>query len=155
MHKCKLFIGCIGILLSWGMRNQVPMVWPLIRSECPRVRTLNLTRITPCSGRGNMRHGKNGRSLEMRQYYFSSCCHVSITCAFIRMKREQAIYHYLKGTPQRLLMPRRQSSYWPQGRVIYWESCLRLSSASHGGRSIGMPLFTYDYYWSSAQMTYQ
>lgn len=61
VYKRKLFIGCIGILLSWGMRNQVPMAWPLIRSECPRVRTLNLTRITPCSRRGNMRHGKNGR----------------------------------------------------------------------------------------------
>lgn len=98
MRKCKLFIGCIGILFSWGMRNKVPRVWPLIRSECPRVRTLNLTRITSCSQWGNMCHGKNRRSLEMRRYYFSSCCHVSITCSFIRMKREAVIYHCLKGT---------------------------------------------------------
>lgn len=28
-------------------------------------------------------------------------------------------------------------------------------TASAGRRSIGRPLFTYDYYWSSAQMTYQ
>lgn len=109
------------------MRNKVPVVWPLIRSVCPGVKTLNLTCITPCSQRGNMRHGKNRRSLEIRQYYFSSCCHVSITCTFIKMRKEDVIYHYLKGTLRWLPMPCRQSSYRPQGRVIYWESCLQLS----------------------------
>lgn len=81
------------------MRDKVPAVWPWIRSVCPGVKTLNLTRITPCSQRGNMCHGKNRRSLEIRQYYFSSCCHLSITCTFIKMRKEDVIYHYLKGTP--------------------------------------------------------
>lgn len=59
---------------------KVSMAWPLIRSICPQVKTLNLTPITPCLLRGNMCHGKNRRSLKIRQYYFSSCCWVSINC---------------------------------------------------------------------------
>lgn len=43
----------------------------------------------------------------------------------------------------------------PKGSVIYWVSSERLSQHLLAVRSIGMPLFTYDYYWSSSQMTYQ
>lgn len=59
---------------------KVSVAWPLIRSICPQVKILNLTPITPCLLRGNMCHGKNRRSLEIRQYYFSSCCQVLINC---------------------------------------------------------------------------
>lgn len=72
------------------------VVWPLIKSIGPQVRTLNLTGTTPCLQRGNMCHGKSRRSLEIRQYYLSSCCHVLINVAFIKMKEGNTVYHYLK-----------------------------------------------------------
>lgn len=81
VHKCKHSY-------MHGLCNHVAQLryvkwkvaWPLIQSICPRVKTLNLSPITPCLLRGNMCHGQNRRSLEIRQYYFPSCCHVSINC---------------------------------------------------------------------------
>lgn len=78
-----------------------------------RPRPLNLSSLTTLSPPPNspryMCHGKNG-GIEIRQYYFSSSCHVSIHCTFIKMKKEDVIYHYLKATPRQLPMLCRQSS---------------------------------------------
>lgn len=83
VHKCKRsYMHRLWRHLSQlrYVKLKVSRPWPLIQSICPQVKTLNLTPITPCLLGGNMCHGENRRSLEIRQYYFSSCYHVSINC---------------------------------------------------------------------------
>lgn len=83
VHKCKHSYMHRPHKHLAQLRNvkwKVSVTWPLIQSICPEVKTLNLTPITPCLLRGNMCHGKNRWSLEIRQYYFSPHYHISINC---------------------------------------------------------------------------
>ena len=156
LHNCCVWLS----YAKW----KVPMSRPFIWSPCPGVRTLNLTNHNPSASQEVICVTlKIRRSLQIRPIIFLSLpTRYRSTATLIKMKRWGwgwgwgggglwFINLWKAGRPDAA----QGNPLRSQGRVVYW--VLTRGCHCHLPRRdvSARPLFTYDYYWSSAQMTYQ